>query len=181
MPEDYRADLRDRLRVAFSWRGEANYADVSGWWADPALLREIGPALADLHRSSNPTLVAGIEALGFLVGPLVAIELGVGFVAIRKGLRADEIGDDVISRTTPPDYNERGLALGIRRRLVQPKDRVLLVDEWITTGAQATAAKRLIEDAGGDFVGAAVVVDATDNATRRTLDLRSLITLHGLG
>jgi adenine phosphoribosyltransferase len=58
---------------------------------------------------------------------------------------------------------------------------VLLVDEWITTGAQATAAKRLIEDAGGDFVGAAVVVDATDNATRRTLDLRSLITLHGLG
>jgi adenine phosphoribosyltransferase len=181
MPDDPLVALRDRLRVAFSWRGEANYADVSGWWADRSLLREIGPALADLHRSGNPTLVAGIEALGFLLGPLVALELGVGFVGIRKGLRADEIGDDVISRTTPPDYNERGLALGIRRRLVQPSDRVLLVDEWITTGAQATAAKRLIEDAGGDFVGAAVVVDATDNATRRRLDLRSLITLHGLG
>src|SRR5438045_9567628 len=108
MAEDFRVDLRDRLRVAFSWRGEANYADFSGLWADPSLLREIGADLADLHRSGNPTLVAGIEALGFLVGPLVAIELGVGFVAIRKGLRADEIGDDVISRTTPPDYNERG-------------------------------------------------------------------------
>jgi adenine phosphoribosyltransferase len=58
---------------------------------------------------------------------------------------------------------------------------VLLVDEWITTGAQATAAKRLIEDAGSHYVGLAAVVDATDNKVRRDLNVRSLISLHGLG
>jgi len=57
----------------------------------------------------------------------------------------------------------------------------MLVDEWITTGAQATAAKRLIEDAGSLYIGLAAVVDATDNKVRRDLNLKSLITLHALG
>jgi adenine phosphoribosyltransferase len=175
------SDLSERLRHAFSWRSAENYADVSGWWADPDLLREIGPALAELHSAAEPTLVAGIEALGFLLGPLVAVELRVGFVEIRKRLEETVTGDEVISRMTPPDYNERDLTLGVRRRLLRPSDRVLLVDEWITTGAQATAAKRLIEDAGSHYVGLAAVVDATDNKARRDLNLRSLITLHGLG
>jgi adenine phosphoribosyltransferase len=179
MPSE--TDLTERLGEAFSWRSAENYADLSGWWADPDLLRDIGPALAELHRNAEPTVVAGIEALGFLVGPLVAISLGVGFVEIRKRLDETETGDDVISRMTPPDYNERDLTLGVRRRLLRPSDRVLLADEWITTGAQATAAKRLIDDAGSHYVGLAAVVDATDNKTRRDLNLKSLITLHGLG
>ena len=174
-------DLSQRLREAFSWRSAENYADTSGWWADPDLLGEIGPALAELHGNAEPTLVAGIEALGFLVGPLVAVALGVGYVEIRKRLDDAETGEEVISRMTPPDYNERDLTLGVRRRLLRPSDRVLLVDEWITTGAQATASKRLIEDAGSHYVGLASVVDATDNKIRRDLNLRSLITLHGLG
>jgi hypothetical protein len=41
--------LPDRLRAAFAWRGDERFADVSGWWADPEILREIGPALAALH------------------------------------------------------------------------------------------------------------------------------------
>ena len=176
MPDE--ADLSERLREAFSTRGAENYEDVSGWWADPDLLREIGPALAELHGNAEPTLVAGIEAMGFLLGPLVAVALGVGFVEIRKG---SETGDEFISRMTPPDYNERDLTLSVRRRRLQRSDHVLLVDEWIATGAHATAAKRLIEDAGTHYVGLAAVVDATDNKARRALNLKSLITLHGLG
>jgi len=61
--------LRNRLRAAFAWRGTEGFADVSGWWADPEILREIGPALADLHRDARPTLIAGVEAVGFLLGP----------------------------------------------------------------------------------------------------------------
>jgi adenine phosphoribosyltransferase len=88
---------------------------------------------------------------------------------IRKGLDKFVTGDEVISRMTPPDYAERDLSLGVRRRLLQRRDRVLLVDEWITTGAQATTARRLIEDGGSHYVGLAAVVDATDNKVRRDL------------
>jgi adenine/guanine phosphoribosyltransferase-like PRPP-binding protein len=54
------------------------------------------------------------------------------------------------------------------------------VDEWITTGAQATAAKSIIEDLACVFVGVAVVVDATDNRVRRDLNVRSLLSIHEL-
>jgi adenine phosphoribosyltransferase len=171
--------LNGRLRAAFAWRGEG-YADVSGWWADAEILRDIGPALAGLHKDGEPTLVAGIESLGFLLGPLVATALGVGFIEVRKDLTEWQTGDQVARRMTPPDYNERDLSLGVRRRVLQARERVVLVDEWITTGAQATAAKRLIEDLHCDFLGVAVVVDATDNRVRRDLNVRSLVSLHQL-
>jgi adenine phosphoribosyltransferase len=168
------------LRAAFVWRGDERFADVSGWWADPEILREIGPALAALHSSDRPTLVAGVEALGFLLGPLVATSLGVGFVEVRKGLTEAHTGDQLARRMTPPDYNERDLSLSIRRRVLQSRERVLLVDEWITTGAQANAAKSLIEDLDCAFVGVAVVVDGTDNRVRRDLNVKSLLSLHQL-
>jgi len=54
------------------------------------------------------------------------------------------------------------------------------VDEWITTGAQVTAVRRIIDDLACDFLGVAVVVDATDNNVRRDLNVRSLLSLHEL-
>jgi adenine phosphoribosyltransferase len=168
------------LRARFRWRGPAKYADVSGWWADPEILRRLGPALAELHRHDDPTVVAGVEATGFLLGPLVAVALGVGFVEIRKAKSEAEEVRGIVSRTTPPDYAHRDLTLIVHRRL-ETRERVLVVDEWIETGANATAAKRLIEDLGCEFVGVAVVVDATDNRTRRALNVRSVITRHRLG
>ncbi len=110
----------------------------------------------------------------------MATALGVGFVEVRKGLVEAHIGDRVALRATPPDYNERDLTVGVRRRLFRPRERVLLVDEWITTGVQVTAVRRIIDDLACDFLGVAVVVDATDNNVRRDLDVRSLLSLHEL-
>jgi adenine phosphoribosyltransferase len=174
------ANLVEMLRARFRWCSAAEYADVSGWWADPDVLKRLGPALAELHRHEEPSLVAGVEATGFLLGPLVATALGVGFVEIRKARSEAEEDRGAVSRTTPPDYAERDLTLIVQRPL-QPRERVVLVDEWIETGANATAAKNLIEDLGCEFVGVAVVVDAADNQTRRELNVRSLITRHRLG
>jgi adenine phosphoribosyltransferase len=52
---------------------------------------------------------------------------------------------------------------------------VLLVDDWIATGAQAHAVERLVGDAEASFIGASVIVDATTAAVRRDLNVRSLV------
>ncbi len=170
-------DLRAKLRDAFAWRG--SFADPSGWWCEPALLSALGPALAVLH-DERPTLVVGIESKGFILGPLTATALGVGFVAIEKGLTERAAGEQVLRRSTPPDYNDRSIDLYVRRRLLGPGQRVLLVDEWIVTGGQATAARRLVEDAGAAWIGVASIVDATPHAIRRALGVRSLLRLEEL-
>lgn len=172
--------LIDRLRDTFSWQS-GDRADPSGWWRDPDLLREITAALAQLHAESEPTVVIGVPARGTLLGPLVAQHLGLGFVEVRKDLKNDgQHGTGLLRRSTPPDYNQRNLTLTLRKGLIRPRDRALLVDDWIATGAQATAAARLVDDSEGSFVGVSVIVDATTAATRRALDARGLLSIRQL-
>ncbi|ALO98999.1 Phosphoribosyltransferase [Streptomyces hygroscopicus subsp. limoneus] len=68
---------------------------------------------------------------GFLLGAAVAVELGVGFFAVRKqeGLFPGE----KLTRQTSPDYRRLRHELRIRRASLTPSDRVLMVDDWIET------------------------------------------------
>jgi adenine phosphoribosyltransferase len=179
-------DLRDRLRAGFAWRGDRGAehlkADVTGWWRDPALLRDLGTALADLVREQRPTVVLGLPSRGVLLGALVARELDVGLVEARKNANPAADSDAWLTATTPPDYRDRHLQLGFRRALVQPRDRVVLVDDWIDTGGQALGAQQLVTAAGATWLGAAVIVDAlVEHRVRRALGVRSLLHERDLG
>lgn len=174
-----RTELTNRLRSSFMWQD--NLADPSGWWHDPELLRAIVAALAELHASSAPTIAIGIASRGMLLGPLVAQHLGVGFVEVRKYVKdQDELEDGLLRRRAPPDYAQRDLTLTMQKRLIGPRDRAVLIDDWIETGAQANTAARLVDDSGGAFVGAAVIVDETTAAIRRSLSVRSLLSVRQL-
>ena len=177
------SELRDRVRQAVTWRGDRTddhyTADVTGWWRDPELLRDLGPALAGLF--DRPTVVLGLESRGCLLGPLVALSLGVGFVEVRKDRVPATDSDAWYQRTTPPDYRDRHLRLGFPRGLVDGGDTVLLVDDWIETGGQAMGARLLVEDAGATWLGVATVVDALrGNEVRRRLNVRSLLHVRDL-
>ncbi len=189
------------LREAFAWRDTpvGEFADLSGWWRDPELLRMLGPSLAELHAEARsephaegsgaaspddsagaPTVVAGIETRGLVLGPLTAVHLGVGFVEVRKEYRiageGQRDGDDPMLRAqTPPDYQDGGLTLMAPRRLFGPRDRVLLVDEWIESGAQANAVRRMVAEAGAEWAGVAVIVDACEPRVRERLGVRGLV------
>jgi adenine phosphoribosyltransferase len=129
-------NVRSRLRSAFVWRdGDGDqYADLTGWWRDADLLRLLGPALAQLFPEAAPTVVLGPDSRGSLVGPLVALHLGVGFVEVRKNRTPASDSDQWIRRTTPPDYHDRHIEFGFRRDLVRSSDQVLVIDDWIATG-----------------------------------------------
>ena len=175
--------VASRLRKAFAWRAGRGhqYADVTGWWRDAALLRLLGPALAQLFPEVTPTVVLGPDSRGSLVGPLVALHLGVGFVEVRKNRTPAGDSDQWVRRTTPPDYHDRHLELGFRRSLVRSSDQVLVVDDWIATGSQARTVHAMIEDVGAGWVGLACIVDALDDPRmRRDLRLRSLLRLRDL-
>lgn len=172
--------LREALRRTFAWRGDrvddARYADVTGWWRDPAVLDGIGPALAGLYGPQRPTVVVGPQSRGMLVGALTASALGVGFVEARKDPTPASDADAVLQRTSAPDYNDEHKVFGFRRRLLHAGDRVLMVDDWIATGATALTVRALVEDSGAQWLGLAAIVDALQDAgLRRRLPLRSLL------
>ena len=113
-----------------------------------------------------------------MLGALVAMELGVGLIEVRKDPERQQLADSDawLWQTTRPDYRDRHLSLGFRRGLLQSGDRAVLIDDWIETGGQALASQGLVEAAGATWGGAVVIVDGlTDSRIRHQLQLRSLL------
>ncbi|MBU0702355.1 MAG: adenine phosphoribosyltransferase [Chloroflexi bacterium] len=108
--------------------------------------------------------VAGIDALGFILGTAMAIWANKGFVPIRKGGKLPVESDSV----SFVDYTGASKSLELRVGAIEPGTRVLVVDEWIETGAQVGAAVELIEGQNGVVVGIATI-NMDDNETTRLL------------
>lgn len=137
--------------------------DVTPLFANPSAFAQLIRDLSAPYESASFDYVAGIDALGFILGAAVALHLNKGFVPIRKGgkLPVAVITADFV------DYSGQQKVPEIRKGLIKPGDQVLLVDEWIETGAQAQAAIDLIEKEGGKVMGIAAINIDRNPATIR--------------
>jgi adenine phosphoribosyltransferase len=147
--------LHDRLVEQI--RFVDGHAEIWRVFEDHALFRQVVDALAEPWKGLRPTKVAGVEARGFILGAAMAHALGTGFVAIRK--EGSLFAGSKVESVTGQDYRGRGQRLRLRRESLKPGDLVVLVDDWCETGAQASAAMRLIESCGAVFLGLSVIVD----------------------
>ena len=124
------------------------FQDVTPVLADPELFRECVDALAEPWRDAGVTHVAAIESRGFIFGAPVALELGAGFIPIRKPgkLPFDRAGQDY-----ELEYGSGRLEVHVDA--CPAPARVLVVDDVLATGGTAKAACELIEAVGGTVVG----------------------------
>ena len=83
---------------------------------------------------------------------------------------------DLAEAVTGPDWQGHTHALRLQREALGPEDRVVLVDDWIETGAQALAARQLIEGTGATLMGTSIIVDdLADEARARLGRLHALL------
>lgn len=113
--------------------------------------------LARRVEASGAQAIAGMEARGFIFGAAVAVELGLGFVPVRKP------GKLPIS-TIGIDY---ALEYGSDRLEIDPDaiaqgQQVVIVDDLIATGGTALAAAQLLRQAGARVDSAEFVIDLPD-------------------
>ncbi|MDX3696507.1 phosphoribosyltransferase family protein [Streptomyces europaeiscabiei] len=169
---------RDLTLEHFRWIG--GHADVWAIFRDAKALAAVVAALVEPFRDEQITAVCGIESRGFLLGGAAAVELGVGFVPIRKGEGLFP-GDKVV-RQSSADYRRLRHTLRLQRSSLGPGDRVLLVDDWIETGSQAAAVRSMVEECGSTWVGCSVIVDQLTGAPKKNAfsTIRGLLTAQEL-
>ena len=124
--------------------------DAAGFGLAIAGMRE---ALVD----HEVTMIAGIEARGFIFGAALAREMGLGFVPIRK---KDKLPGRTIGMNYALEYGQDRIE--IHDDAVGPGDRIALIDDLIATGGTAVAATRLLKSAGTDVPVAVFLVDLPD-------------------
>ncbi len=140
------------------------FKDITPLVRDPAALRLTVLQLLHPFLDDGITAVAGMEARGFIFGSLVAWELGVGFVPLRK---PGKLPADVHSVSYDLEYG--AATLEIHQDAVARGDRVLLIDDLLATGGTARASCELIERLGADVAGCCFVVELDDLGGRRYL------------
>lgn len=113
--------------------------------------------IAAAHQDLGVTHVAGIEARGFIFGAGVAIQMGVGFVPIRKHgkLPGRTLGENYVL--------EYGVdTIEVHADVLSSVHKVLLVDDLVATGGTALAAISLLRRTGAVADHAAFVIDLFD-------------------
>jgi adenine phosphoribosyltransferase len=167
--------FRQELLSRFRWIN--GHADILGLLAEDGFLERAAVALWQPFATAGATKVAGVEARGFIFGSAVAVLGGVGFVPIRKA-GAIHPGEKVV-QCAEPDWRGHEHELWLQRAALNERDRVLLVDDWAEIGSQAHAAKLMIEQTGGTYVGLSLLVDQLSDEARSRLQPVSAIVLHG--
>ena len=150
------------------------FRDITPLLHDPQGLRAANDALAEAARAYSATLVAGIEARGFIFGVPVAERLELPFVPMRK---PGKLPAALASVSYELEYG-RG-ALELHRDPSIDGHRVVIVDDLIATGGTAEAAARLVMSLGGTVAGFAFVIELGDLDGRARLaeyDVTALIT-----
>src|SRR3990167_2528357 len=149
--------LRNHIRTVPDWPTPGvQFRDITPLLQDPKVFRVLIDAF--VHRymdpGMRPDVVAGLDARGFILGAVVAYELNIGFVPIRK---KGKLPFTTVEETYELEYGSATVEL--HTDAVKAGDRVLLIDDLIATGGTMMAGKKLLERLGATVTEGAAIVD----------------------
>ena len=149
--------LRAHIRTVPDWPTPGvQFRDITPLLQDAKVFRVLIDAF--VHRymdaSRRPDVVAGLDARGFILGAVVAYELNVGFVPIRK---KGKLPFTTVEETYELEYGSATVEL--HTDAVKPGHQVLLIDDLIATGGTMMAGKKLLERLGAHVMEGAAIVD----------------------
>jgi adenine phosphoribosyltransferase len=179
---DTSAYLKQHIRTVPDWPAPGvQFRDITPLLQNPQVFRVLIDAF--VHRymepALRPTVVAGLDARGFIIGSVLAYELGVGFVPIRK---KGKLPFTTVAETYELEYGSATVEL--HTDAVKSGDRVLLIDDLIATGGTMMAGRKLLEKLGAEVIEGAAIVDlpelgGSDKLRASGLKLHTLVDFAG--
>ena len=146
------------------------FKDINPIYKDPKRWNELMLPLQNLITSCKPDFIAGIEARGFIAASALAFKHEVGFIPIRK---PNKLPGKVITANYKLEYGEDRLE--IQENSFDKNSKIIVVDDLLATGGTASAAGKLIREAGGNLIGYAFLVELTKLQGRKKLDSNLMV------
>ncbi|WP_371185659.1 adenine phosphoribosyltransferase [Thalassotalea maritima] len=133
------------------------FRDITGILDDAKAFQFCIEHLKQKFQNQGITKVVGTEARGFLFGAPLALELGVGFVPVRK---PGKLPRATFSQTYDLEYGQD--TLEIHQDALVPEDKVLMIDDLLATGGTIEATTHLIRNVGATVTDAAFIIGLPD-------------------
>ena len=130
------------------------FRDITPLLANAAAFREIIRRMAEPYRESKVDTIIAAEARGFIFAAPLAVELGCGFVPVRK---PGKLPHDRYSYSYDLEYGQDTLEM--HKDAIEPEQRVLVVDDLLATGGTVEACCRLLEHSRCEVVGCGFAIE----------------------
>ncbi|MCS7458688.1 adenine phosphoribosyltransferase [Paenibacillus doosanensis] len=149
-----------------------SFKDITTLLNNGPVYREVIRELARQLKNKQIDLIAGPEARGFVIGAPLAVELGVGFVPIRK---SGKLPGKTIEADYALEYGKDKLAM--HDDAIKPGQKVLIADDLLATGGTIATSINLVNQLGGDVIGAAFLIELEELNGREKLGAIDIVSL----
>jgi adenine phosphoribosyltransferase len=157
--------IKERVRTVEDWpQAGVQFRDITPVLQDKKALRTLIDIFVQRYIDADIDVIAGMDARGFIIGPILAYELSLGFVPIRK---KGKLPYKTLSQSYDLEYGSA--TVEIHEDACKPGDRVVIVDDLVATGGTMMAGKILVERLGAEVVEAAAIIDLPDLGGSRLL------------
>ncbi|MBB2487723.1 adenine phosphoribosyltransferase [Mitsuaria sp. WAJ17] len=172
--------IRQQIRTVPDWPSPGvQFRDITPLLSSPKAFRVLIDQFVHRYFDARPTAIAGLDARGFIIGSVLAYELNIGFVPIRK---KGKLPFTTVQESYELEYGSA--TVEIHTDAVGPQDRVVLIDDLIATGGTMLAGLRLLQRLGAEVIEGAAIVDlpelgGSDRIRAAGLPLHTLVSFEG--
>lgn len=149
------------------------FKDITPLLKDGQVFSEVVDSLTQELMNTTIDYVVGIESRGFIFSPILAYQLGAGFIPVRKQGKLPHATESIAYSL---EYGES--VLEIHKDAIEKGATVAIVDDLLATGGTALATAKLIEKLGGKVEKLAFLVELSFLEGRKQLsgyDIFSLV------
>ena len=141
------------------------FRDVTTLYSNSEAMKEVIKLTCDYWRNEGLTSIAGIEARGFITGSIIANQLSLPFVPIRK---KGKLPYNTLSQEYELEYGKA--TIEIHSDALNSNDKVLIVDDLIATGGTALASIELVKKLGANVKGCTFIIDLPELKGREKIE-----------
>lgn len=141
------------------------FRDITTLLKNKDTLQEVINVLVEKYKHVNIDKVVGIEARGFIIGAALAVNLGAGFVPIRK---KGKLPAEVLQEEYALEYGTD--IMEIHKDAIRPNERILLHDDLLATGGSMRAAIKLVEKLNANIVGVSFLIELSFLQGKKKID-----------
>lgn len=149
-----------------------SFKDITTLLKDGEAYRAAISALQEMVKDKQIDYIAGPEARGFVVGAPLALAIGCGFLPVRK---SGKLPGATIEADYDLEYGKDKLA--IHADCIEQGARVLIADDLLATGGTIATTINLIEQLGGEVIGAAFLIELEELNGRKKLNGIDVVSL----
>ncbi len=148
------------------------FRDITTLLLDPPAFKQICNIFYDRYVNEKIDKIVGIDARGFLFGSVLAYNLDIGMIPIRKN---GKLPYNTISESYTLEYGEE--VIEIHEDAIQRGERVVIIDDLMATGGTISAAANLVEKLGGEIIECSFVLELPDLNGRQKLGNRNVFSI----